>query len=78
MIMSIAHGANDVSNAIGPFTTEYLTWKTGVANEETGTPTWIKAVGGLGIGFGFWTFGYVSPAPFKYLYKDTDNPVAST
>lgn len=57
MIMSIAHGANDVSNAIGPFTTEYLTWKTGVASSETDTPTWIKAVGGFGLGFGFWTFG---------------------
>lgn len=27
MIMSISHGANDVSNAIGPFTTEYITWR---------------------------------------------------
>lgn len=60
MIMSIAHGANDVSNAIGPFTTEYLVWKTGVASEETGTPIWIKIVGGLGLGFGFWTFGCAS------------------
>ncbi|KAI7341490.1 phosphate transporter [Hortaea werneckii] len=58
MIMSIAHGANDVSNAIGPFTTEYETWSTGVTSAETETPTWIKAVGGLGLGFGFWTFGY--------------------
>ena len=57
MIMSVAHGANDVSNAIGPFTTEYLTWKTGVASQQTDTPTWIKAVGGLGLGVGFWTFG---------------------
>lgn len=57
MIMSIAHGANDVSNAIGPFTTEYWVWKTGIASEETGTPIWIKIVGGLGLGFGFWTFG---------------------
>lgn len=58
MIMSIAHGANDVSNAIGPFTTEYLTWKTGISSAETGTPIWIKVVGGLGLGFGFWTYGY--------------------
>jgi len=57
MIMSIAHGANDISNAIGPFTTEYETWSTGVASAKTDTPTWIKAVGGLGLGFGFWTFG---------------------
>lgn len=58
MIMSIAHGANDVSNAIGPFTTEYQTWRSGVASAETDTPTWIKAVGGLTLGIGFWTFGY--------------------
>ena len=38
MIMSIAHGANDVSNAIGPFTTEYETWSTGVTSAKTDTP----------------------------------------
>lgn len=58
IIMSIAHGANDVSNAIGPFTTEYETWSSGVVSAETDTPTWIKAVGGLTLGVGFWTFGY--------------------
>ncbi|KAF5236251.1 hypothetical protein FANTH_11365 [Fusarium anthophilum] len=58
MIMSIAHGANDVSNAIGPFTTEYMTWKSGVTSAKTDTPDWIKAVGGLTLGVGFWTFGY--------------------
>ena len=58
MIMSISHGANDVSNAIGPFTTEYMTWSSGQTSAETGTPTWIKAVGGLMLGVGFWTFGY--------------------
>ncbi len=58
MLMSIAHGANDISNAIGPFTTEYETWSTGVTSDKTDTPLWIKAVGGLGLGFGFWTFGY--------------------
>ncbi|KAF4214241.1 hypothetical protein CNMCM8980_006926 [Aspergillus fumigatiaffinis] len=58
MIMSISHGANDISNAIGPFTTEYMTWHTGVASAKTDTPIWIKAVGGLGLGVGFWTFGY--------------------
>ena len=58
MIMSISHGANDVSNAIGPFTTEYMTWRTGETSAETGTPIWIKAVGGLTLGVGFVTFGY--------------------
>lgn len=58
MIMSIAHGANDISNAIGPFTTEYIVWKTGVVSKKSDTPDWIKAVGGLTLGVGFWTFGY--------------------
>lgn len=58
MIMSIAHGANDISNAIGPFTTEYETWISGVSSATTDTPDWIKAVGGLTLGVGFWTFGY--------------------
>lgn len=58
MIMSVAHGASDVSNAIGPFTTEYQTWKSGVTSAKTDTPTWIKAVGGLMLGVGFWTYGY--------------------
>lgn len=39
MLMSIAHGANDFSNAIGPFTTEYETWSSGVTSAETETPT---------------------------------------
>ncbi|KIV81941.1 hypothetical protein PV11_04088 [Exophiala sideris] len=58
MLMSIAHGANDISNAIGPFTTEYETWSSGVTSAKTDTPIWIKAVGGIGLGVGFWTFGY--------------------
>lgn len=58
MIMSIAHGANDVSNAIGPFTTEYVTWKNGAVVSEQDTPIWIPAVGGIGLGIGFWTYGF--------------------
>jgi phosphate/sulfate permease len=49
MLMSIEHGANDISNGIGPFTTEYVTWKTGVTSAKTDTPLWIKAVGGVGL-----------------------------
>lgn len=58
MIMSIAHGANDISNAIGPFTTEYITWSRGETLAKSDTPTWIKAVGGLTLGVGFLTFSY--------------------
>lgn len=58
MLMSVAHGSNDVSNSIGPFTTEFLTWDSGVASAEVETPLWIRAVGGLGLSVGFWTYGY--------------------
>lgn len=58
MLMSVAHGSNDVSNAIGPWTTEYLTWKSGVSSAEVETPVWIRAVGGLLLSVGFWTYGY--------------------
>jgi PiT family inorganic phosphate transporter/sodium-dependent phosphate transporter len=50
--MSISHGADDISNAIGPFSTEYMTWHTGVASAKADTPIWIKAVGGLALGDG--------------------------
>jgi PiT family inorganic phosphate transporter/sodium-dependent phosphate transporter len=63
--MSISHGANDVSNAIGPFTTEYMTWHSGVTSTKTDTPTWIKAVGGLGLGFGKTPF---SPSLLSFIY----------
>jgi len=58
IIMSISHGANDVSNAIGPFTTEYQTWSTGEVLSTQPTPIWIAAVGGIGLSVGFWTYGY--------------------
>lgn len=58
-LMSVAHGANDVSNAIGPFTTEYVTWRnSGVISARQDTPIWIPAVGGIGIAIGFWTYGF--------------------
>lgn len=66
---SIAHGANDISNAIGPFTTEYETWSTGVVSAKTDTPYWIKAVGGLGLSVGFWIFGYRKSCPILLVVQ---------
>jgi PiT family inorganic phosphate transporter/sodium-dependent phosphate transporter len=58
MLMSLAHGSNDVSNAIGPWATEYLTWRSGKSSATVETPVWIRAVGGLLLSVGFWTYGY--------------------
>jgi sodium-dependent phosphate transporter len=55
---SFAHGANDVSNAIGPYTAIYFIWSTGKVSNKVPVPLWILAFGGLGIVVGLWTYGY--------------------
>lgn len=55
---SFAHGANDVSNAIGPYTTIFFIWQSGEINSKIPVPTWILAFGGAGIVVGLWTYGY--------------------
>jgi phosphate/sulfate permease len=58
MIMSIAHGSNDVANALGPWVGAYNTWQTERVEEEADTPIWIIVVAGFLLGAGFWFFGY--------------------
>lgn len=58
MLMSIAHGANDVSNAVGPWSAAYETWQTSTVVKESVVPTWMLVVAGLLLGIGFWFFGY--------------------
>ncbi|KAB2578227.1 Phosphate permease PHO89 [Lasiodiplodia theobromae] len=55
---SFTHGANDVSNAVGPYATIYLVWRTGRTASDMAVPTWILAFGGAGIVIGLWTYGY--------------------
>ncbi len=45
-VMSFTHGANDVSNAMGPFSAVYQIWQTGQATSSVNVQTWILAVGG--------------------------------
>lgn len=54
-MMSFAHGANDVSNAIGPLAAIVGTLKTGTAAAPA--PFWVMLVGALGISVGLLTFG---------------------
>jgi len=58
MMMSIAHGSNDVANAVGPWVGSYNTYTTGVVTKEADTPIWILVVAGLLLGLGFWFYGY--------------------
>ncbi|KAK5168345.1 uncharacterized protein LTR77_006915 [Saxophila tyrrhenica] len=58
MMMSIAHGSNDVANAVGPWAAVYQTFRAGVVSTESPTPVWFLVVAGLLLGLGFWFFGY--------------------
>jgi phosphate/sulfate permease len=58
MMMSIAHGSNDVANAIGPWVGAYMTWQSGEVSDETDIPIWILIAAALLLGAGFWFMGF--------------------
>lgn len=47
MVMSFAHGANDVANAMGPFSAVYSIYTTGALTKDSGVPIWILILGAL-------------------------------
>ncbi|MCB1510239.1 MAG: inorganic phosphate transporter [Hyphomicrobiaceae bacterium] len=57
-LLSFAHGANDVANAVGPLAAIVSTMgaKSGLAAQIT-IPFWVMVVGALGIALGLATFG---------------------
>ncbi|PWN48043.1 phosphate transporter [Violaceomyces palustris] len=56
---SFAHGANDVSNAIGPLAVVYAVWSTTeFPGSKEPVPIWILAFGGAGIVIGLGTYGW--------------------
>lgn len=58
MLMSIAHGSNDVANAVGPWVASYQTFRSGAVNSKAPTPVWFLVIAGLLLGTGFWFYGY--------------------
>jgi sodium-dependent phosphate transporter len=46
---SFAHGSNDVSNAIGPLSTIYLIWNSGIVSKKADVPIWVLVFGGAAI-----------------------------
>jgi len=55
--VAFAHGANDVANAIGPIASIIpLAQGFSIGNQVT-VPTWLLALGGIGIAFGCMTWG---------------------
>ncbi|KAL2864840.1 inorganic phosphate transporter [Aspergillus lucknowensis] len=55
---SFVHGANDVANAIAPYATTYLVWRSGRIDDEVPVPVWVLCFGGGAIVLGLMTYGY--------------------
>ena len=54
---SFAHGANDVSNAIGPLIALFLIYKDGNVYQGGEVPVYLLLFGGFGISVGLWVLG---------------------
>lgn len=53
---SLAHGANDVANSVGPFGAVLAAWD-GPLEKKSETPVWVFAVAGVMIAVGLATYG---------------------
>ncbi len=56
-MLSFAHGANDVANAVGPLAAIYDAVITGGLAEKASIPLWIMVVGAIGIALGLALYG---------------------
>jgi PiT family inorganic phosphate transporter len=56
-LLSFAHGANDVANAIGPLAAIYEAVKEGAVATKAATPLWIMVLGALGLAVGLALYG---------------------
>ncbi|QPC88038.1 inorganic phosphate transporter [Mesorhizobium sp. NBSH29] len=56
-LLSFAHGANDVANAVGPLAGIFHAADTGAVAERVSVPFWVILIGALGISVGLMLFG---------------------
>lgn len=56
-LLSFAHGANDVANAVGPLAAIVAAADSGEIMTKAGIPLWVMLVGALGISMGLLLFG---------------------
>ena len=57
MLLSFAHGANDVANAVGPLAAILHTIQSGSVDATVGIPLWIMMIGAFGISLGLFLYG---------------------
>ncbi len=56
-LLSFAHGANDVANAVGPLAAVIDSAQSGSIHGKVGVPLWIMLIGAVGISIGLFLFG---------------------
>ncbi|MCC5992234.1 MAG: inorganic phosphate transporter [Rhodobacteraceae bacterium] len=56
-LLSFAHGANDVANAIGPVAAIVHAVQDGGASDQVSIPLWVMLIGGVGLSVGLLLFG---------------------
>lgn len=56
-LLSFAHGANDVANAIGPLAAISDALNTGAISSKASIPLWVMVIGAIGLVVGLATFG---------------------
>jgi inorganic phosphate transporter, PiT family len=56
-LLSFAHGANDVANAVGPLAAIYEAIQSGAIASRAATPMWILVLGALGLAAGLALYG---------------------
>jgi len=56
-LLSFAHGANDVANAVGPLAAIVHANEFGVVSGQVAIPMWVMVIGAFGISFGLFLFG---------------------
>ncbi len=56
-LLSFAHGANDVANAVGPLAAIAYVHQSASVAGEVSIPLWVMLIGALGISFGLVLFG---------------------
>jgi PiT family inorganic phosphate transporter len=56
-LLSFAHGANDVANAVGPLAAIFQASSSGEYTAAISIPLWVMIIGAAGISFGLFLFG---------------------
>jgi PiT family inorganic phosphate transporter len=56
-LLSFAHGANDVANAVGPLAAIYTVVADGTIAAKAATPLWVLVLGALGLSLGLALYG---------------------